>query len=254
LGPRQPFYGIRAAGLTGGKAIDDLPAMAAEYAAAVEAAAPGPYLLGGWSFGGLVAFEMAYQLRARGRQVALVALLDSWAPALTPVPAVLGEAEIVRLFLRDQAGLQGGDAAWLDEEPATADDGEAVGWLLGRAREAGLLKASLSVEQVRPMLDVYRANVRAGAAYRPQVYADRLTLFRPLSSPHPTNGWDALTTEPVEVYEMAADHYSLLAPPAVAAVAALLRSCIERQLGAARQLAPMEPELALSPLAPERGK
>ena len=65
---------------------------------------------------------------------------------MTPAPALLGEAEVVRLFLRDQAG--------------------------------------------------------------------RLTLFRPRASSHPTNGWDALTGQPVEVYEMSSDPYSLLAPPA----------------------------------------
>jgi pimeloyl-ACP methyl ester carboxylesterase len=106
LGGEQPFYGIQAAGLAGGDAVDDLPAMAAQYAAAVEAAAPhGPYLLGGWSFGGVVAFEMARQMRQRGRPVALVALFDSWAPGAVPLPAAAREDDIVRLYLRDQAGL-----------------------------------------------------------------------------------------------------------------------------------------------------
>ena len=93
--------------------------MAAEYAAAVEAAAPdGPYLLGGWSFGGIVAFEMARQLRERGRPVALLALLDSWSPTLLSHPDEdLSGGDSIRIFLRDQAGLQGMDASWLDEEP-----------------------------------------------------------------------------------------------------------------------------------------
>src|SRR5205823_2243155 len=51
------------------------------YVAALQAVQPvGPYLLGGWSFGGVVAFEMAQQLHAQGQTVALLALLDSWAP------------------------------------------------------------------------------------------------------------------------------------------------------------------------------
>ena len=84
LGGEQPFYGIQAAGLEGGHAVDDLPAMAARYAAAVEAAAPhGPYLLGGWSFGGVVAFEMAHQMQQRGRPVALVALLVGASPSVS---------------------------------------------------------------------------------------------------------------------------------------------------------------------------
>jgi thioesterase domain-containing protein len=234
LGGEQSFYGIQAAGLAGGQAVDDLPAMAAQYAAAVEAAAPhGPYLLGGWSFGGVVAFEMARQMRQRGQPVALVALLDSQAPALVPLPAAPRENDIVRLYLRDQAGLQGLDASWLDGEPAGMDEAAALDWLLARAHQTGVLQASVRLAQVRPLLDVYSANVRARAAYRPRPGGGRLTLFHPRASPDPTNGWSALADEPVEVHEMAADHYSMLVPPAVAGLADRLRSCIERSLAAA---------------------
>jgi amino acid adenylation domain-containing protein len=233
LGGEQPFYGIQAAGLAGERAVDDIPAMAAQYAAAVEAAAPhGPYLLGGWSFGGVVAFEIARQMRQRGRPVALVALLDSWAPALVPLPAPVREDDVVRLYLRDQAGLQGLDASWLDREPPGMGEAAALDWLLAQAQENGLLRANLRSEQIRPILDVYSANVRAGAAYRPGPDGGHLTLFRPGNSPEPTNGWSALADEPVEVYEMAADHYSMLVPPAVAGLADRLRSCIERSLAA----------------------
>ena len=228
LGGEQPFYGIQAAGLAGGRAVDDLPAMAAQYAAAVEAVAPhGPYLLGGWSFGGVVAFEMARQMRQRGRPVALVALLDSWAPGFLPMQPFAREDDLVRLYLRDQAGLEGLDASWLEGEPPGMGEAAALEWLLARAHETGLFRASLSSVQVRPLLDVYRANVRAVAAYRPRPGGDRLTLFRPRASPAPTNGWSALSGEPVEVHEMAATHYTMLMPPAVAGLADRLRSCIE---------------------------
>ena len=50
----------------------------------------GPYQLGGWSFGGLVAYEMAQQLRAAGADVALLALLDTVAPG-AQARAGLGE-------------------------------------------------------------------------------------------------------------------------------------------------------------------
>ena len=212
--------------------------MAAQYAAAVEAAAPhGPYLLGGWSFGGVVAFEMARQMRQRGRPVALVALLDSWAPGVVPLIAATREDDIVRLYLRDQAGLQGLDASWLDGEPAGMDEAAVPDWLLARGHETGLLRASVRLAQVRPILDVYRANVRAHAAYQPRPGDVRLTLFRLRTSPEPTNGWSSLAGEPVEVHEMAADHYSMLVPPAVAGLADRLRSCIERSLDAAPRTA-----------------
>jgi len=61
LGPDQPFYGLRAAGLDGEREprtrIED---MAAAYVAAIREAQPaGPYRIGGWSMGGVVAWEIS---------------------------------------------------------------------------------------------------------------------------------------------------------------------------------------------------
>ncbi len=82
LGPDQPFYGLEARGLTGEEEpCETIEAMASLYVAAVRAVQPeGPYLLGGWSMGGVIAFEMARQLQQRGEQVELLALIDSYAP------------------------------------------------------------------------------------------------------------------------------------------------------------------------------
>jgi acyl transferase domain-containing protein/thioesterase domain-containing protein len=81
LGAGQSFYGLQARGVTGGEPATRIEQMASEYSAAIRALRPsGPYLLGGYSGGGVVAFEMAQQLRAAGEQVLLV-LLDTFHPA-----------------------------------------------------------------------------------------------------------------------------------------------------------------------------
>jgi thioesterase domain-containing protein len=235
MGPEQTFYGVQAAGLEGGMPVDDLTAMAAAYASAVEAAEPGgPYLLGGWSFGGLVAFERARQLRARGREVGLVALLDTWSPTVAETPAERGDAELVRLFLRDQAALAGNVPAWLDE-PVPEGGEEAMNRLLAQARQAGLLRADLRPGQVQRMMGVYKANLRALAGYRARSYAGRLAVFRPREAPDdprllPANGWEPLTGEPIEVDVVPENHYTMLAVPHVPLLARRLRHCIERAL------------------------
>lgn len=64
--------------------------MAAHYIREIRTLQPeGPYLLGGASFGGLVAFEMAQQLQAQGQQVALLALMDPY-PGSRPEPRSVG--------------------------------------------------------------------------------------------------------------------------------------------------------------------
>jgi acyl transferase domain-containing protein len=88
MGRSQPFYGLQARGVDGvlrpHRTIEE---MASAYLDEVRAVQPGgPYLLGGYSGGGLVAFEMAQQLRAAGQDTALVVLIDTYPPIIAPPP------------------------------------------------------------------------------------------------------------------------------------------------------------------------
>lgn len=77
-----PVYGIQAVGFEGNEApLTDIEAMAARYAREITALWPGPYNLYGWSFGGIIAFEMARLLQAAGREVTLLALADTGHPS-----------------------------------------------------------------------------------------------------------------------------------------------------------------------------
>ena len=82
LAPDQPVYGVRAKGSDGAQEpLRDVESMAACYLAAIRAVAPeGPYLIGGYSSGAIVALEMAQQLRSEGEEVALLAMIDGEAP------------------------------------------------------------------------------------------------------------------------------------------------------------------------------
>jgi thioesterase domain-containing protein len=76
LSGEQPFYGIQPHGLDGGPIPPTIEAMAACHLQTLRAFQPaGPYLLGGYCNGGLIAFEMARQLQAQGERVDLLVLL-----------------------------------------------------------------------------------------------------------------------------------------------------------------------------------
>src|SRR6202035_6054305 len=79
LGPDQPFYGLQSQGLDGTyPPLTRIEDMAATYMKAIRRRQPhGPYLIGGYCGGGLIAFEVAQQLQSQGEQVALLALLDT---------------------------------------------------------------------------------------------------------------------------------------------------------------------------------
>src|SRR5262249_51944785 len=92
VGSDRPLYGLQPHGLDGRRAPTTVEEMAADYINEIQALQPrGPYLLGGFSFGGMVAFEMAHQLLKQGQQVSLLVLLDPTPPSrvdLAP-PAIL---------------------------------------------------------------------------------------------------------------------------------------------------------------------
>lgn len=195
LGPEQPFYALQARGLEGrGEPFENLEEMAAEYVRTIRTVQPeGPYRLGGWSFGGAVAFEMARQLRAAGARVDLLALLDSWSPELSG--AAMTEAEVRGLVERD----------------------------LGPAA------ALITPEQQGRILGVYRAHLRALHRYRPAPWLDEtvfVTLFRATPAAGlpeaPANGWDELILGDIEVCQTPGDHDSMLARPQVSALAGRL--------------------------------
>jgi len=81
IGGNRAVWGIEAQGLDGAAPpLDDVHAMAADAVKRIRAIAPtGPYLLAGYSFGGLIALEIAQRLQAEGQAIGLLAMLDTFA-------------------------------------------------------------------------------------------------------------------------------------------------------------------------------
>jgi amino acid adenylation domain-containing protein len=79
LAANQPFYGLQAQGLDGRKdPLNRIEIMATKYLKEIRSLQPeGPYYLGGFCAGGVVAYEIAQQLHAQGQEVALLALMDT---------------------------------------------------------------------------------------------------------------------------------------------------------------------------------
>ena len=171
LGPDQPFYGLQHPGLDSeSRLYTRIEEMASDYLATLRAVQPeGPYLLGGWSFGGIVAFEMAQQLEAEGQKVALLALLDSWALAPEkPSPAAIEGRAL--LALAQDLGFGVDDAAFLSDHLSRLAQDEQLTYILERVRAAHLAPPDVGLPQLRRHLYVLQTNLRARQSYRPQEY------------------------------------------------------------------------------------
>ncbi len=206
-----PVYGLHAS-----ESDDDvsIEALARDYLAQVRAVQPrGPYLLGGWSFGGLVAYEMTLQLQAAGEPVALLALLDTEAPETQPRPAPDG------LGLLAAFGRMLG-VSWQDLQL----DLEHLRSLEPKEQLARVLEQSPSVDAdgAERLFALVQRLAAAQQAYVPaSTWAGPALLFRSTDSRmRPEDlGWRAWLTGALTVCEAPGDHFTLLSAPHATQVA-----------------------------------
>ncbi|MDB4948389.1 MAG: tycC3 [Gemmatimonadetes bacterium] len=135
LGPDQPFYGIQARGVSdGAPPIDRMDEMVDHYAAAIRAAFPsGPYLVGGWSAGGPIAFALAARLREMGHDAPLAIVLDAIAPGHGDGPPPFDDVALYLRFAYDLVGVDEAAAAGLEAQlrarPAEEREAAMGAWL-----------------------------------------------------------------------------------------------------------------------------
>ncbi|HWO42676.1 MAG TPA: amino acid adenylation domain-containing protein, partial [Candidatus Eisenbacteria bacterium] len=244
LGADQPFYGLQPRGLNGGEEpLDSVEKIAAYYVAAIRQVQPrGPYALGGLCFGGVIAFEMARQLRSQGESITL-ALLDSvarlddtrlgwWRRFLRNLPSDLPSwfagffqltraqwSELLKIKLATAPAMVSGIFAPRDERSRAQK-------FLDRVRRLG---EALQFSEAHHR--VARAQFRALVRYKPRPYDGSATLFRasmqPLFSAHdPKNGWGPLILGKLEVRSIPGNHLGMLQEPHVRVLAAELKAVL----------------------------
>ncbi len=223
LGPDQPVYGFKSRGLDGLEEFARIEEIAAQYVADLRKFRPqGPYLLGGYCFGGNVAYEMARQLRAQEQQVALLLLINCWPnnssyTQLSWTPGFLGKAVwnfCIRLAHQVRCGAK---------QPRDYFKWRAA-WALKRLRSlfGPNISGRLSVDDIVDLSDrpeherkLWRTHVQAWLQYQPQSYDGRIVLFRTRGHPLVCSfdnqmGWGGFARGGVEVRICPGDHESIL--------------------------------------------
>ncbi|WAM30215.1 non-ribosomal peptide synthetase [Myxococcus sp. NMCA1] len=235
LGPERPFYGLQAQGLDGSTPpLGTVEEMAAAYVEAIRTVQPaGPYLLGGWSVGGVIAYEMARQLRERGDTVALLALIDAYTPAvLNAAEPEPDAAQVVSAFASDLLGIGFADLATPDASQSPEAQVEAL-WEAGQ--RAGALPPGMEPAHLRALLQVFEANLRAARRYQPPALNPgrvlRLQATEGAEGLPEDGGWKALVGTGLEQHAASGDHYSVLRAPGVRELADRLRSALKLTTG-----------------------
>ncbi|MCB0764570.1 MAG: amino acid adenylation domain-containing protein [Flavobacteriales bacterium] len=201
LGNDQPFYAFFHQGEDGSPirytTVEDI---AAHFIAEMKMVRPnGPYLLGGYSFGGIVAYEMACQLKAEGADVPLLVMFDTYAP--NAYIDVMRKEQKVHEPLKRMIMRR----------------------LVRREQKRG----RITTPKLRHfhIIDTYD---QAIMAYRPKPFDGPVTVFKAAGSYGAQDmGWGELALGPLDLHVLPGDHYSLIKDPEVKLLVRQLSMCID---------------------------
>jgi len=230
LGADRPVYGLQAVGVDGVRPPhQNAFEMAAHYAAAMRSVQRhGPYLLGGWSLGGNLAFEVAQQLMEQGEPIGMLALFDSGAlpPERDPT-----EEDFLPIIM----ALFPGDDELSLEALRQMTPQQHLEYFLARAKNAGIVIPELGIDAGSHVFEVFKGNLQAMWDYRPRPYRGRITLFASQEQPtaieiarDPCLGWGAWAEGGVEVHRIPGRHLDIIKEPNVRVLAEALRACLAK--------------------------
>ena len=228
FGPDQPIYGLQARGLNGEEAPHTtVEEMAADYIQSIRGVQPeGPYYIGGFSAGGLVAFEMARQLRSIAQPVGILALLD------TEILTISQEGfssrhrlqhwfRMVKLNLRYASRVR----------PLEFLDKKLFNLRMRRKLFAWNIRERLGLS-IHPMaLNAEEGFLLAFKRYVPQPYFGDATLFRAGAGTEyldPNLGWGPIIGGHLDIQEVTGDHDTILQEPHIGMLARLLEASLEK--------------------------
>ncbi|HYG63639.1 MAG TPA: thioesterase domain-containing protein, partial [Thermoanaerobaculia bacterium] len=220
LGADRPVYALQPVTVEPGAeraAPSTMEEMARQYLAAMrQVQAGGPWLIAGWSFGAILAYEMAQQIESSGDTVALLAMIDPSAPPearnerVDDIQLLAGFAGLGRPSERQRELLR--------EMLAEVDVEAGLDRLLEFGQAEGVLPPDVGKPWLRERFDLFSRNVQVLRGYVARPYGGRVTFFRAGASlaqgtMELTSGWSTLAH--TEAHLVDSDHVSMLRRPAL---------------------------------------
>ncbi|GCE27608.1 hypothetical protein KDA_30920 [Dictyobacter alpinus] len=232
----QPFYAIHDLDIHKPE-FPEIPIeeMASRYIAAIREIQPhGPYALGGFSFGGIIAFEMAQQLRKSGQHVELLALLDSASPLSTQGfenEDNAGFLSVITMEAIRTSTQKTVEEVYADLRSRTLD--EQLRYVVDQMVRAGLDPPENGPLGVRHELRIYQTRTRMIQRYRAGVYPGCITVFQAQDHDglaperHLDEDWQRFSAQPITTHPVPGYHDTILDEPHVQIMARHLQASLQ---------------------------
>jgi len=227
LAEDQPFYGLQARGLDPDEEpFTCLEEMAAHYVREIQRIQPqGPYLLGGFSVGGIFAYEMAQQLLAQGQEVGVLAMLDANAPEY-PIYKPQAKSKFQKA------------KRWLSKKPDIFLENGIKRLQARTKKKVNNLAIKVFKRMNRPLTPdlrvhlVRQLNQGMGDRYQPQPFSRSVHVFCAEEQqsdiiPDNTLGWKKHVTDPIYVHSIPGNHETIFKEPLVRTLAETVQKVID---------------------------
>jgi amino acid adenylation domain-containing protein len=230
LGLEQPFYGLQAPLADFFRGSDaSIARMATLYIREIRTVQPyGPYLLGGWSMGGLVAWEMAQQLVTQGETIRLLSLIDTASSSeYRKESDKAADASMLARFAIDMSRLVGKDPRPLTEQFLWLTPQDQWKMVQEALTSYGVLSLATAHAEMAALLDIFTRNFLAGGNYIARPINQQVVFFRASETPeHLVEPWTPLAVGGIHFHSVPGNHFTILAQPAVRIIADLLQEYI----------------------------
>ncbi len=227
MGKERPFYAIHPRGAELGEAFhESIEAMARDYVTAMRKIQPkGPYLLGGWSFGGTVIFEMTRLLEQMGEKAPLLIMIDP------PEPQAIVWKDNDVDFLMDRIPHYHGmslDEIELDQH---CSEEKKVAYLLNAIKMNGMIRPDIDQEQTLNWFNMYKHHNKLVGLYNPPCSVDsKILFFKPAKRipfddqmGKPIEKWKPFVRQGMDVIEAPGNHFTMVSPANTVVLAEMIQ-------------------------------
>ncbi|MBW4447034.1 MAG: amino acid adenylation domain-containing protein [Spirirestis rafaelensis WJT71-NPBG6] len=245
IGEDYPFYALEQTPNHERDEITSVEKTATLYLKEIRKIQPnGPYLLGGFCYGGILAFEMAQQLQKQGQTVGLLVVIDAILSETAIKPTESDDAKFLLRIAEEIKTQNNIDVSLPFEELRDLPLDEQVHLV---NKNANFIFSDAEIKDFLSHYKIFKANVQAMRNYVPLIYPMQMILLKAkkqiihdfesleFHTNDPLLGWGKYSSQPIQVIEVPGDHFSMFVEPHIQELAKQLRIAIDNALSNVRK-------------------